>query len=506
MSLALYYVTALAGSAVLFWFLGLPSRRKGAMLPPGPPGDPVLGHLRYMPSARPALVFHEWAKNYGDVMHLQVLGRSMIILDTYQAAVDLLDKRGVNYSGRPNYTLYELLGWTPSLTFLQYGKQWAKHRQMHHSYLNRHNAENFKPLQILEARTLMRNLVQCAPDKYESYLSRFATGVVTQIVAGHRITSDDDSFLHMSRIISEAMGKMGPPRSSPLDFFPVLRYFPSWFPGASHVGIAKRWRPTVRELHDYPVRTVKKQKETGTAAPSFILAQLEEMGDDEDENDLKGAAATMFGAGEATTWTALTVFILAMILYPECQIKAQMEIDSVVGDLRLPEFEDRDNLPFVECILHEVLRWNPGLPLGVPHRAMEDDIYRGMLIPKGSLVLPNIKAMSLDETTYSDPTSFYPERYLPQPAGNGEPHFDHIAFGFGRRVCTGRYVADNSIWIVIATFLASCTVTNVMDDDGKIVVPENAIGDGVGSHARGIRCVISPRSLHARALILDASV
>ncbi|KAJ7463649.1 cytochrome P450 [Mycena latifolia] len=490
MPLALYYVAALAGSAVLIWFLGLPSRRRGAMLPPGPPGDPVLGHLRYMPSAQPALVFHEWAKNYGDVMHLQVLGRSMIILDTYQAAVDLLDKRSVNYSDRPKFTLYELLGWTPSLTFLQYGKQWAKHRQMHHSYLNRHNAENFKPIQTLEARTLMRNLVQrdnpdrCGPSNH----------------FGRRL------FLHMSRIIFETMGKTGPPGSSPLDFFPVLRYFPSWFPGASHVGIAKRWRSTVRELHDYPVRTVKKQKETETAAPSFILAQLEEMGDNEDENDLKGAAATMFAAGEATTWTTLTVFILAMIHYPECQIKAQMEIDSVVGDLRLPEFEDRDNLPFVECILHEVLRWIPALPLGVPHRAMEDDIYRGMLIPKGSLVLPNVKAMSLDETTYSDPTSFYPERYLPQPAGNGEPHFDHIAFGFGRRVCTGRHVADHSIWIAIATFLASCTVTNAMDEHGKIVVPEKAIGDGFGSHASDIRCVISPRSLHARALILDASV
>ncbi|KAJ6472451.1 hypothetical protein C8R45DRAFT_835872 [Mycena sanguinolenta] len=78
------------------------------MLPPGPPGDPFIGHLLHMPSTDSALVFHQWAKTYGPVMHLQVLGRSMIILDSYQTALDLLDKRGLIYSDRPKFSLYEL--------------------------------------------------------------------------------------------------------------------------------------------------------------------------------------------------------------------------------------------------------------------------------------------------------------------------------------------------------------------------------------------------------------
>jgi cytochrome P450 len=81
---------------------------------------------------------------------------------------------------------------------------------------------------------------------------------------------------------------------------------------------------------------------------------------------------------------------------------------------------------------------------------MEDDVYRGMFIPKGSLVFANIRyasfdssgsgvmlnfprGMSLDEAVYSDPKSFFPERFLPKPAGKGEPHFSNVAFGFGRR-------------------------------------------------------------------------
>ena len=49
-------------------------------------------------------------------------------------------------------------------------------------------------------------------------------------------------------------------------------------------------------------------------------------------------------------------FILAMTLYPDKQEKAQQEIDAVVGLNRLPEFSDRDSLPYLEAVLQEVLR------------------------------------------------------------------------------------------------------------------------------------------------------
>jgi cytochrome P450 len=58
------------------------------------------------------------------------------------------------------------------------------------------------------------------------------------------------------------------------------------------------------------------------------------------------------------------VFILSMVLYPDVQKRAQAEIDSVIGTDRLPTFEDRASLPYVDAILRETLRWQPILPLG----------------------------------------------------------------------------------------------------------------------------------------------
>ena len=53
-----------------------------------------------------------------------------------------------------------------------------------------------------------------------------------------------------------------------------------------------------------------------------------------------------------------------MALHPEVQKKAQAEIDAVVGPHRLPDFEDRRSLPYINAIIvKESMRWHPVAPL-----------------------------------------------------------------------------------------------------------------------------------------------
>ena len=78
-----------------------------------------------------------------------------------------------------------------------------------------------------------------------------------------------------------------------------------------------------------------------------------------------------------------------MLLYPEVQSRAQEELNRVVEPNRLPEFSDQKNLPYTRAVCKEVLRWQPAVPLGLPHSNIRDDEYRGMFIPKGSTILAN---------------------------------------------------------------------------------------------------------------------
>jgi cytochrome P450 len=92
------------------------------------------------------------------------------------------------------------------------------------------------------------------------------------------------------------------------------------------------------------------------------------------------------------TVSAMGTFILAMLLHPSIQARAQSEIDAVTGGAgeRLPTSDDRDKLPYVQALIKELFRWRPLAPVGLPHKLTKDDIYKGYLIPKGSVVLANI--------------------------------------------------------------------------------------------------------------------
>lgn len=102
----------------------------------------------------------------------------------------------------------------------------------------------------------------------------------------------------------------------------------------------------------------------------------------------------------------MSSFFLAMSLYPEVQARAQAEMDQVIGQGRLPSWDDHDSLPYLEALTKEVLRWNPVAPLGscrtkvgagpltsrtgLPHRSTQEQIFEGRRIPKGTVFIANI--------------------------------------------------------------------------------------------------------------------
>ena len=79
-----------------------------------------------------------------------------------------------------------------------------------------------------------------------------------------------------------------------------------------------------------------------------------------------------------------------MVVHSDVQKRVQEEIDRVVGNDRLPDFSDREKLPYTTAVLKEVLRWHPATPTGIPHLLREDDVYEGYHIPKGAIVMGNI--------------------------------------------------------------------------------------------------------------------
>ncbi|GLB38520.1 putative cytochrome p450 [Lyophyllum shimeji] len=485
-------LSLVVAAALVLFILKIRLSKKRLPLPPGPPADPLLGHLRLIPSSGQDVFFHNLGKTYGDVVHLSILGRSIVVLNSVHAAVELLDKRSANYSDRPKFPIYETMGLQDSLVFVPYGNNLRMYRKMLQQYFSKENSKRHRPIQIREARLLADNIL-ANPRRRGDLLIRFSTAVIVEIAYGHQIVSDDDPYVKIAEDVCEATANSGPPGGTPVDIFPFLRHFPSWFPGAYYAGYARKTWHLVRKLYDFPTECVTAEMARGEAKPSFLATHLEVL------------QRVIYIAGAETTSSTLAWFFLAMVLYPECQTKAQEEIDAVVGRDRLPDFHDREHLPYVECLLQETLRWNQAAPSGIPHRSMEDDIYNGMFIPKGSFVIANTRGMTLDENTYQNASEFEPTRYLRSPLGRGEP-YPAGPFGFGRRACPGRHLANDSLWIAMATILSTVHISREVAENGKEIIPDGTpVAEGITSHPPPFSCRLKPRSEMAQALLKQAN-
>ncbi len=88
-----------------------------------------------------------------------------------------------------------------------------------------------------------------------------------------------------------------------------------------------------------------------------------------------------------------------MVLFPEVQKRIQAELDAVVGRKRLPTFEDRASLPFLEATIKESLRFHPPTPLGIAHRLVEDDVVQGesSTLPRVSSVFCGRRSRANDQ-------------------------------------------------------------------------------------------------------------
>lgn len=95
--------------------------------------------------------------------------------------------------------------------------------------------------------------------------------------------------------------------------------------------------------------------------------------------------------------SVFTTFLLAMVLFPSVQLRAQNEIDTILGRGKLPSLSDKEEgrLPYVEAVVKEAMRWNIVLPMGVPHTCTEENEYKGYRIPKDAIVMMNTWCDSL---------------------------------------------------------------------------------------------------------------
>ncbi|KIJ62887.1 hypothetical protein HYDPIDRAFT_30029 [Hydnomerulius pinastri MD-312] len=469
---------------------------QGLPFPPGPKPLPLVGNIFHLNTAEPWLSYTAWKKKYGDLLYVRLLGHDFIVLNSEKVARALLDQRSTIYSDRPYIPTNTLFGMDFSTVMLPYGDEWRLHRKLFQHSLRVESEARYREVYLTRARTLLTNLLE-APADFEAHLKSYVASNVMALAYGYEMAVRDDPMVRTVRELVNLLAKaLSPERTAILSAFPILERIPAWFPGAGFKRDAIYGRQLAAQVLDGPFNWVKKNLASGNAPPSMVadcLANIDEKDDIErQEYAIKATAATVFivnatfptyrtEAGFETSSSTLHAFILAMLLHPEVQAKAQAEIDSVIGSGRLPHFDDRPSLPYIDAILRELLRWNPVVPLGIPHATSSEDVYEGQYIPKGAFVIINVWAMGRDEDKFTDAEDFKPERFLSEDgklladsAISGNP-----IFGLGRRICPGRFASEAFVWTAVVSILSAFNITKAKDAEGKEIDVKKQFTTGI---------------------------
>ncbi|KAI9450879.1 cytochrome P450 [Lactarius psammicola] len=497
-------VTPLAG--LILWLMTRIARFTFRNLPPGPKGLPLIGDAQHA-------LDHDWLASpqrkheYGETMYLSILGQDVLVINSQRVAVDLLEKRSNIYSDRPHFiSAGQFLTQNLTFIFTGYGDLWRRFRRPTVEAFSKTAVQHFHPIQNREAIMLALALLKNPPSLKQ--FQRHSWSSLLSINYDYPpVESEDDPVVagvadHMMRIMHEVH-----PGMRLVEFFPLMKYIPSWF--AKWKRDTQHWFMQDSVRNEQLLSKVADDLAKGIDRPCFAATLLK----NQDKHPLsERERAWLLGetvaSGGLKTSITLHWWLLAMLAFPDAQVRAHAELDQVVGRTRAPTFADLPSLPYIRAMVKEVLRWSPPLPFGVPRASSAGYSYDGMFIPKGTITLPNMRVINSDPAVFgSDSARFNPARYLDekgQVKALMDGHEDgHVSFGHGRRLCPGRFAAEGMLAIDFATLLWAMRFERPEDAQSELDV-HTLVRIGIGARPKPFECKAVPRFTDAEDLLKQA--
>ncbi|RDW91754.1 hypothetical protein BP5796_01148 [Coleophoma crateriformis] len=439
-------------------------------------------------------------------------GQSVVILSTTQAATDLLNRRSAQYSDRPRLVVAgELVTKGLHMLLRPYNARYRLHQRMGSPLLNFRASNTYRPLQDLESKQLLFDLLTGYDREGEEgidpehWVERMTASIIYALLYGYRLKTGNEQELTTAKHVQAEAVKNLEPGAHLVDSFPILRHLPE--PLAP-------WKRPAELLYQLERNLHLSNLDRGLASPGWTFSKHMKASPearDMSAEELAFHLGILANAALDTSTITMLWFVVACITQDTGFVaKAQKLLDEVVGKDRLPSFDDRPRLVYIDAIMNEVLRWRPTVTGGAPHATRTKDVYRGYRIPADSIVLANHWAIVREESVFGqNPEAFLPERWIvggedsvnaPQ---DGIKDLPSTGFGYGRRVCTGQHIARNSLFITFARLLWAFDIeSGILGEPGKrATIDPMASTPSFTAKPLPLKAVFRPRGRWVRELI-----
>ncbi|KAI1100265.1 3-hydroxyphenylacetate 6 hydroxylase [Jackrogersella minutella] len=419
----------------------------------GPRGWPVVGNLVDIWS-NAAVKYQEWAKTYGDVYQVMLGNTCVVVVNGAQAARSLFMSNSQALSSRPiTYTFHKVASTTAGLTIgtSPYDDSLKRKKKAAAVALNRPAIQTYIPYLDLETKTFIKDLFEfgeagtIAIDP-TPMIQRLSLSLVMTINWGVRIASIQDAFFKEIVYVEEELNKTRSTVGNTQDHIPFLRLNPINQQSAKARDLRQRRDRYLAKLNDDLAEKVAK----GTNNPCIQASVIKYKDVELNDTELSSFSLSVLSGGFETVSTTVQWSIAYFAQNPHLQDKAYAEIQRFQeSNEPLCDAYDDQKCAYVLAIAKEALRVYSVVPLALPRETIKDIQYDGIRIPSGSTVYMNAWACNHDPELWSDPDTFYPERWLEKPDA---PLF---TFGLGYRMCAAHILATREIYIIFMRLLSS---------------------------------------------------
>ncbi|KAL8578211.1 hypothetical protein ACOMHN_040972 [Nucella lapillus] len=471
--------------------------KKRYRLPPGPFAWPLIGNLLWMNSKEEQFfaTLARWSREkYGPVISIYIGPMLCVMLNDLDSITDALTHKGADYAGRPHLHSVEMLTeGSRDIAFTDYSPAWKLHRKIALKAIRHYMTGPHLEKIVHEVMAKVADKMAAEPGPFDPHphTANLLFHIMNCICFGEVRPIDDPTLLHMVDLFDKRNSEIG--NGFFEDIFPLLKYCPT-----------RRFRRVMsyfQEFFDYLEEHIQKHREnfspgeTRDVTDSILMAQREVAQEESSEVmamftdvHVRQTLSDLFGAGVDTSRFTLSWALLYVGGHPEIQKRAQAEIDAVTGT-ELPGIGHRSQLPYTQAVLQEAMRLGIVVPMALPHKTTCDTTVGGYQVPKDTMVMANLWAVTHDPNLWEEPDQFKPERFLDNQGQLKPLPKAWLPFSVGRRACLGESVAKPELLLLLACFLKRFTISL---PEGMPLHPSENVSM-VANDPKPFKIVVTPR-------------
>ncbi|XVF77140.1 hypothetical protein PTKIN_Ptkin14bG0017000 [Pterospermum kingtungense] len=427
-------------------------------LPPGPWKLPFIGNLHQLAGSLPHHILRDLAKQHGPLMHLRLGELSTMVVSSPELAKEVMVTQGITFAQRPRVLATSVVTYdNKDVIMVPYGDYWRQVRKICTAeLLTAKRVQSFESIREEEMSALLKSVSsnEGLPINLTKKIFSWTYATTSGAAFGNKC-KDQEKF---ESIVTE-ITQLGSGFCL-ADLYPSFKVFQ----------LISGLRQKLETLHqksdeilqgiidEHRERLERAKVSDGEEKEDLVtvLLKIQQRGDLEfplTDNNIKAVIFDIFSAGSETSSTVLDWAIVELLKNPRVLKKAQNEVRQVYYGQGDVGEESIHELKYLTSVTKETLRLHPPLPLLLPRECREDCEINGYPVPVNTRVIINVWAMARDPKHWTEPETFYPERFLNSSTDFKGNDFEYIPFGAGRRMCPGILFGLSNIELPLAKLL-----------------------------------------------------